>query len=429
MYYFNYTLFKNLSSIFKMTQVELSNKVFGNDHRYMNRVHDESIILVSDMINICNALHMSMSHFISLKPDFYYRDKSIEYIINESLFIPLSFSGESLKQMYGKDGLAGSITKEELAKGIGVSTPVIYLWISKPQCSMKISQLIEMCNVFGVNIGSFIKDENIPLPMNDVIIGKSIKSSTKYYEELLDLREVVSHNNQEIAKLQLENKSLKLSLKSNYVAEEQKTYASSTTSIRKFVFNKELLDNLPNLLNTSKRDFFLNIGMSNPALSYYDGNITVQLLIDICNKYQLSTKHFFIREQEDIIIKDISFYRCDKFKYILFHPEYINDLFGKNSLTDLSLPEVLERLGCSEMKIRNWRKTEKSTLRVEELVEICNALNVTPSCFIIDQNRTFAAYSTTQAEFFLEENRMLRQEIIRLKETVKRLKSKKQTIK
>lgn len=424
MYYFNYILFKNLSSIFKMTQVELSNKVFGNSYRYMNRVHDQSVILVSDVVEICNTFHISMSHFISLDPNGSYRDKPTEYVINESIFKPISFSGKTLTKVYGKNGFAGSITKEELVKEIGVSVAGFHLWITKPHCTMKISQLIKMCNSFGINIGLLIKDENIPLSLNNVVVEKNIKSTNKLLEELLELREVVSYSQKEIANLKQKNELLEYSLKGNYVAEEQKTYGSSIKSIRAFIFNKELLDNLPNLLHTSQRDFFMEFGMSNPYLSYNNGNITVQLLVDICNKYQLSTKRFFIRDLEQTSIKDISFYRCDKFKPILFFPEHINDLFGKNSLTDLSLLEVLDQLGYSEMKIRNWRKTEKSTLRVEELVEICNALNVTPSCFIVDNNRTFSTYSTTQAEFFLEENRMLRQEIIRLRETLNKLKNK-----
>lgn len=426
MYYFNSILLRNLSSVLKMTQTDLSLKVYGNKHRYSRLISNHSLMMVTDMIELCNALHISISHFITLDPNPSFRDKAIEYVLNKTIFKPISFSGSSLKLMYGKDGLAGNMTKEDLAKGIGVSAPAIYLWVNNSQCTMRMYQMIEMCNVFGVNIGSFIKDENIPLPLNDVIIEAGIKSSSKHLEELLELREVVSYNQKEIANLKQKNKLLEISLKGNYVGEEQKNvYQLDKKSIRDFMFNKELLDHLPNLLHTSKDDLFREIGMSNPSVCYNDGNITVQNLIDICNKHQLSTKHFFVKEREDTAIRDISFYRCDKFKHILFFPEHINDLFGKNSLTDLSLPEVLDRVGYSEMKIRNWRKTEKSTLRVLELVEICNALNVTPSCFILDQNRTFVAYSTTQAEFFLEENRMLRQENIRLKETIKRLKNKK----
>lgn len=425
MYHFNFLLFKNLSSVLGMTQRQLSMKVFGKENRYWQKTDNQSIILVSDMISVCNTLHISLSHFISLEPNQSYRDKSTEYVIDNKLFKPIFFDSKSLTKMYGKDGLVGPITKEEFAKGIGITAPSLYLWINKDQCAMRMSQLIGMCNKYGVNIGTFISDENIPLPLNDVVVDLGRKSSEKKFEELIEMREIVSHQQRELAKLKRENKSLELNFKGNRVAEEQQIYKSGGISVRKWSFRKDLLDNLNNLFQISQADLWKGMGMTNPTMSYNEGNITVQLLVDICNKYEISTKHFFIRESEQRdIIRELSFYKSENFKHIQFHPEYIRDIFGKNSLTDMSLIEVLDLLGYSEMKIRMWKNTERSTLRVDDLVDLCNALNVTPSCFITDSNRTMAVYRTTQAEFFLEENRMLRQENIRLREKIKKIMTK-----
>ena len=370
-------------------------------------------------------MHISASKFISLSADSYYRDKPSEYIIDDKLFSPISFGIDSLKKMYGSDGLAGPITKKEFAKGIGVSTPTLYLWINKGQGTIKISKLIDICNTFGVNMGSFITDENIPLPLNDVIVPKAGKFPKKQFDEIVELREIVSHSQKEIAKLKQEKRSLELSIKGNMVSDEQLSYQSQKTSVRNWTFNKDLLDNLPNMLHTSRDDLFKNVGLTNPSASYYDGNITVKTLIDICNKHQISSKHFIIRQPEQAFeIRELSFYQSKPFKGIAFHPEYIADLFGKNSLTGQTLPEILDVIGYSEMKIRSWRNIEKSSFRINDLIEVCDALSVTPSCFITDDNRTATLYSCTSAEFFMEESRLLLQENIRLREEIKRLKKK-----
>lgn len=430
MYYFNSLLFKNLSALLGMTQNGLSIKVFGNNNRYRQKADNQYRILVSDIVKVCNELHISLSHFITLNPNSSYRDQSKEYVIDKKLFKPITFNSSSLNKMYGKDGIAGPMTQEDLAKKMGVSVPAIYLWINKDKCTIKLSQLIEMCNLFGVNMGEFIQDPNRPLPLNDVVVSSGRQASERSIQELIAAREIITNNQREIAELKKENKSLKLSIDGHRVAEESIPSSSGKAVVRDWIFNKELLDNLHNLLNISKAELWMEFGMKNPAVSYNNGNITIQMLIRICNRYQISSKHFFLRKNENKgIIREITFYQCDQFNPIIYHPEYISDIFGRESITEMTLEEVLSMLGYSEQKMRSWRSTEKSTLRVDDLVEMCNALSVTPSCFITDSNRTTAAYSVTQAEYYLEECRLWRQEAIRLKEEIKKLKkNKKQNI-
>lgn len=413
-----------------ITKKHLSDRVFGNILAYGQKADNQHRILVSDLVKVCNEFHISISHFITLNPNNYYRDESKEYVIDKKLFKSIVFNSGSLNKMYGKDGIAGPLTQNDLAKRMGVSVPAIYKWINKERCTIKLSQFIEMCNIFGVNMGEFIDDPNRPLPLNDVVVSSGRQASERSIQELIAAREIITNNQREIAELKKENKSLKLSIDGHRVAEESIPYSSGKGVIRDWVFNKELLDNLHNLLNISKADLWMEFGMKNPAVSYNNGNITIQMLIRICNQYQISSKHFFLRKNGNKgIIREFTFYKCNQFSPIIYHPEYISDIFGRESITDMTLEEVLNMLGYSEQKMRSWRSTEKSTLRVDDLVEMCNALSVTPSCFITDSNRTTAAYSVTQAEYYLEECRLWRQEAIRLKEEIKKLKkNKKQNI-
>lgn len=132
----------------------------------------------------------------------------------------------------------------------------------------------------------------------------------------------------------------------------------------------------------------------------------------------MSIHHFFMRYNETKPqIHKYSYYRSEKWKTVVFHSEYINDLFGQDALTNLNLSEIAELNEVGEATIRAWC-TSSSTLRLSDFVRLCNTLEVTPSCFISDDNRTELNYNMTYAEFLIEENRMLRQRILRLKEMI-----------
>lgn len=54
------------------------------------------------------------------------------------------------------------------------------------------------------------------------------------------------------------------------------------------------------------------------------------------------------------------------------------------------------------------------------MLEICNRLEVSPYYLISDHNRMDLSSGMTSAEILLEENRMLRQQVIRLKEKLQK---------
>ena len=54
-------------------------------------------------------------------------------------------------------------------------------------------------------------------------------------------------------------------------------------------------------------------------------------------------------------------------------------------------------------------------MNIGDMLELCNSLDLTPSCFITDRNRTNLSYRVTMTEFLLEENRLLRRKIMRMK--------------
>ena len=153
---------------------------------------------------------------------------------------------------------------------------------------------------------------------------------------------------------------------------------------------------------------------------FIEGNMQITSLIKLCNKYHISTRHIFYRDNGiEPKINVYDYYRSENWKTIIFHPEYINDFFGKDSVTGKNRSELIKTMDLSEWKIRSWRK-EKSTMRIKDMLDICNKLEVTPYCLITDLNRMDLSSGMTSAEILLEENRMLRQQVIRLKEKLQK---------
>lgn len=423
MYKFNSLLYKNLSRLVGMSQYNFSLMIFGNKRRYLMPRGIETNLKVTELVNICNTLRISFSHFISMEDSDAYTDDLSKYIIDERIFKSVRFNYTAMKRMYGKGSLTGFRQKEDFARQIGISAMSVYLYTMPETCTMKVKTLFDICNRFGINIDVFIDDPNTSLPQNNELLNSAMIEET-LKKEVLRLRNDIKESKLRIIELSNENERLKISAKNNIIAEDAVKRHIECPSIRKWIFNRELLDSLPVLIGISKDRLFKDIGMSNPSIAYDNGNITVRMLVDLCNRHAISSRHFFFRDAgNDNRIKGITYYQNTPFNPVSFHPEFIKNIFGKNSLTGKSLSEILQILGYSPNKIKKWRDEDKSSMRVDDMVELCNTLDVSPFCFISDSNKV-DGYNVTQAEFFLEENRMLRTEIIRLNEEIKSLKKK-----
>lgn len=419
MYRFNKLLYKNLSNMLGMTNEEFSMEVFGTKTKYLMRYNPEDKISVRELVNICNRFHIGFSHFISLDESDIFTNDLSKYVISAQIFTPIIFHAENIQNIYGRGGLAGGITKDAFSKQTGISLKSIFLYYSDPEnCTMKLKVLFDVCNRYGLDISSFIEDNNIPLPKNRDLLSATSASLNK---EVISLRNLVAESRLKIIELSNENERLRAT-SGNYstVADSISWYAKSNPSIRKWTFNKVLLDSLPMITETAKDKFFKQFGMCNPSAQYRDGNILLVMLIDICNLLHISTRHFFLRgESGDHPAMSLNDYRSADFEKVSFRPEDIRHVFGKKSLTGMNMTEVLDRIGYSKERFYRWRDGKADTFRVDDMVELCNVLDVSPFCFIQDNNKV-NAYSITQAEFFLEENRMLRMENIRLMEKLKK---------
>lgn len=416
MYYFNILLFKRLPSLLGMTQAELSDLCLGAKHKFARRIINQDSFPFQELIDTCNRLRISLANFITLNPNEPFLENKYNYIIPEGKFIPIEFKPKNIRFVYGPNGLGGNITRDDFANAMGVSLATITRWINPDLCSISLTEILKLCNYYKINISSFVEDKNKQLEEIEEEV-QATQLPTRIWQEITELKQVLEKEREENHLLKQENEQLRITLKSDiFQAEESIENERKGKNIRKWIVNWSLLENLKNILGITEKELIKSAEFTNDTTTLEDMNIPLMSLIKLCNKWHISIRHFFMRYNgTKPQIHKYSYYRSEKWKTIIFHYEYISDLFGQDALTNLNLSEIAELNEVGEATIRAWCSSP-NTIRISDFIRLCNTLEVTPSCFISDNNRIELNYNMTYTEFLIEENRILRQRILRLKE-------------
>lgn len=418
MYYFNSFLFNNLPKLFGLSEKGVSEKVYGKSYMYKRKVDNQDNILVQDIVMVCNTFHISLSNFIMSAPPENLLGNRFKYVIPDEDFKEVRFIPENLRWLYGPQGLTKIPSLAEFSRQSGISVTSIVRWQNPKIGGCTVNWLIGICNRFGIDIDVFMEDENEKL---EKYAAAETEISPRVWQEISELKEAIREYRQERISLLDENRKLKARIKeTELVAEESTEYTYSDRKVREWKANWRLLENFHIVVGVARRKVIQDAGMQNFSELFIEGNMLITSLVKLCNKYHISTRHIFYRDNG--IVPEVNvynYYRSDNWKTVVFHPEYVNDFFGKESVTGINRSELLERMNISEWKLRAWRK-ENSTMRIKDMLEICNRLEVTPYYLISDQNRMDISFGVTSAEILLEENRMLRQQVIRLKEKLQK---------
>ena len=418
MYYFNSFLFNNLPKLFGLSGKDVSEKVYGKSYMYKRKVDNQDNILVHDIVMVCNTFHISLSNFIMSAPPENLLGNRFKYVIPDEDFKEVRFIPENLRWLYGPQGLTKIPSLAEFSRQSGISVTSIVRWQNPKIGGCTVNWLIGICNRFGIDIDVFMEDENEKL---EKYAATETEISPRVWQEISELKEAIRQYRQERISLLDENRKLKARIKeTELVAEESTEYTYADRKVREWKANWGLLENFHIVVGVSRRKVIQDAGMQNFSELFIEGNMLITSLVKLCNKYHISTRHIFYRDNG--IVPEVNvydYYRSDNWKTVVFHPEYVNDFFGKESVTGINRSELLSRMEVGEWKLRAWRK-ENSTMRIKDMLEICNRLEVSPYYLISDHNRMDLSSGMTSAEILLEENRMLRQQVIRLKEKLQK---------
>ena len=418
MYYFNSFLFNNLPKLFGLSEKGVSEKVYGKSYMYKRKADNQDNILVQDIVMVCNTFHISLSNFIMSAPPENLLGNRFKYVIPDEDFKEVRFIPENLRWLYGPQGLTKIPSLAEFSRQSGISVTSIVRWQNPKIGGCTVNWLIGICNRFGIDIDVFMEDENEKL---EKYAATETEISPRVWQEISELKEAIRQYRQERISLLDENRKLKARInETELVAEESTEYTYADRKVREWKANWGLLENFHIVVGVARRKVIQDAGMQNFSELFIEGNMLITSLVKLCNKYHISTRHIFYRDNG--IVPEVNvydYYRSDNWKTVVFHPEYVNDFFGKESVTGINRSELLSRMEVGEWKLRAWRK-ENSTMRIKDMLEICNRLEVTPYYLISDQNRMDISFGVTSAEILLEENRMLRQQVIRLKEKLQK---------
>lgn len=394
----NKNLLTALPSVLGVRQVDFAEKVFGNGRMHMYRQLRNGQwdgLTCVQLVDICNAYHIPLNVLMQEKPITYTTASQIQA---QGEWKPVVFTPERIYQTYTDK--SSRLQQRDFAKAIGCTSSCLYRWLcTDSKCMLTVGDALKMLWTLELNTDFLFQDPNAALPNH--INTESRSGAEKALAELQELRETLRAQQNELDSLRQENKTLRRNQCLGATAEPEVVY------LHPWRFNTELWENLHTVIGISRRELQRNtasrLNMEAPS---------VQLLVSVCNRYGISTRHFLARSSNEKKIQPKDHYVSDDFKPVVFAPERLNDIFCVGNMIGRKRKDVLDIIGISDMTARRWVMSS-SRISVTELVDLCNRLDVTPDICIHDQNGV--RHGTTLTELLIAENVILRQQLMHLK--------------
>ena len=205
MYFFNSLLFENLYRLSGMNSTTFSRTYFGNSVKYGKRYNNPSIMPISELIDLCNAIHISLSHFITTSEQVPFLKERSKYIINDSDFKRISMRPNSLQNLSPYLGTGKKVSINKLAGMLDMSKATLIFWMKNTE-KIKTGDIINICNRLGIDLDVLFDDPNGELPKNT---SNAEFDSTEYILDLSDLKRKMFLQQAEIGKLKQENLRMK----------------------------------------------------------------------------------------------------------------------------------------------------------------------------------------------------------------------------
>ena len=440
MYYFNYRLIGKLPELLGMGKKDFASSV-GTTFVTFKRWTEGEITCLC-LVNLCNRLHIPLSHFFMLEENADLKSRCADYITPEEYWQPVQWNNGIPATLFGSGGTLG-VSKTDAASRLGFSSYQIFdQWAGSPSAA-KVKDVLNLINTYRLDASLFFDDPNSILPaplweMDGQRITNILKERIDGYRsmerrfrnkerELVSMRVEAERLKREVALLRQGMDGGKAEPASRGMVSEPGT-AYSPFQRRGYVFHLELWKKLPELLDMSHREFCRSIGIGDSHASTFD-NVLLRVLAAACNLYRISISHFFLPKGEVAVVHDLGYYQVSPrlFKPVQLHMERMKFLFGKDSCTGFSVGDMKDSGIAGRMAFSGYTK-EDSTARVITLCDICSQFSLPPWIFFDDGNRRKAVYSQSQNERLLlnaiktsEENRLLKQQVRRLKEKLKAL--------
>lgn len=436
MYHFNHKLLESLPVVLGITQRDMLARLGTSASSYIR--WKEQGMHCSILVKLCNTLRISLASFIVIKENPVIHGRTSDYVYPEREWKPVSWSGKAIGTLFGPEGVTG-IAKTEAARRIGFTNYQIFDQWERSKLGPQVYDMLKMLNEFRLDASLFFGDENHPIPIPD---WREVERHTadllrERMENYREMERTIADKNRTIQSLRVEKDRLVRELtllkaakaapavpvKGGILKEGSPAYGNPFAE-RGYVFHQKLWDELPRLTGMAQKDFYERVGL--PVTSYYTSpNLSVSMLVDVCNIFRISISHFFLPKSEVPVVHDLGYYAVSPSLFVPIESrmENLRYLFGRYSAAGFSVEDVDRVVGVGERGLASMARNGWSA-RVNTLCSICTSFNIPPYIFFKDDNRRKAAYSESLNERLLLNGIEMSKDIESLKRKLKWWKSK-----
>jgi transcriptional regulator with XRE-family HTH domain len=431
MFYFNSLLLENLHAVLRRSRRELSMGVFGGDPLKLSRMcRLADRVLVCDLVTLCNALRLSLSSFFTTDERVRMVGERADYVIASPDFRAVAFHGEALQRLYGPGGVSRYATQQDFAEAVSISH-VTVRHVLRGETSLRVSQLLGLCNRFALPLSFFLEDANRDFPPQD---GAGVHADELAPRTPSEVREPDFPPPAVEPPAPARNSSPRVNTfgmgrprRGDAVRLERKAVltdavplaevAAGMEQVREWVFRYSLLDRLPLMRGISRTEMLGTVGLSSTTC-YRNGDLLVRHFVTICNRFEVSVRHFLGRTQQPL--REWPYYHSAAFRTVVFRPQQLREWFtegGQPGLTGLRREDWQTASGISAHRLAGWMKAETSSLRLSDLMTLCNRFHLSPYLLLDDPNEVPS--DATAYERVVDSNQLLLAEVYRLRKQLR----------
>lgn len=198
---FNKYLFKSLPGLSGMS-LDAVSSLCKISSVYVEDGSDE--FRFSRLVNLCNALHISIRHFFLPEEALYIVGRPEYYFCDANTFRRITFQPDNIAALSGVDGLLG-ISRAHFCKAIGISSSTLTQWAKEGrQSTLSVNGLLRICNAYHISPDMFCDDPN-----EDIPDSYSVSAEDLLFTENLILKKIVKEQKKEMDSLRKEANLLK----------------------------------------------------------------------------------------------------------------------------------------------------------------------------------------------------------------------------
>jgi transcriptional regulator with XRE-family HTH domain len=430
MYHLNRKLIERLPKMLKVSRRYLCQSL-GVEYRQYNRWTAGDYMSADMLIALSNLTRISLSEFIVLSDTPLQRPSAESYIIPSDSWVPVSWKREELGKLFGVEGKLG-IPKYRAAEELGIANYQDLDRYTTPGVKVDVHILLRILNTYRLDASVLFDDANGSIP-SFIPTGRE-KNIAELVEDRFERLKSAEAGRREserrLANVRLENERLKKEnsmLKRSHPYQAEPSGPCRTPADRSgWTFNRKLWQSVPDLFEMTKREFCRRFGFNQDSDFQLVDNVSLSMLVNVCNELHISISHFFIRKGEEPVVHDRGFYEISPriFVPVECHMENVKYLFGRYSVIGESRESLADRVGIKQRGFEGLANGTNVYSRVMTVADICTQFNLSPGVFLYDNNRSRAEHFPSSNERLILNAIELMKENDELKERNRRLKEK-----